>query len=174
MRAASNSKSKSVSDPGEPRLDPRVPLDAPRPSRRRRPSGSKLSKPAPSTHNSPTARFYQSPLCAKKGDDPAPPGEQGQIDPKQMKGAMLRKGRFAPIASDRVRGEDQLSGFFRRLGGRAHGPWSREAPERTFLVAGVAGIKQVFAAVRLSDSMNWAARDPRASRQSDDDRISIS
>jgi hypothetical protein len=55
-----------------------------------------------------------------------------------------------------VRREHQLSGFFRRLGGRRQRP-SREATERTFLVAGVAGITQVFAAVRLSDSMNWGA-----------------
>ena len=56
----------------------------------------------------------------------------------------------------------------------ANGPWPRGATERTFLVAGVAGIKQVFAAVRCSDSMNWAAHDPGASRQSDNGRISIS
>jgi hypothetical protein len=49
-----------------------------------------------------------------------------------------------------------------------------EATERTFLVAGVAGITQVFAAMCRSDSMNWAAHDPGASRQSDNDRISIS
>ena len=30
--------------------------------------------------------------------------------------------RFPPIASDRVRREDQLSGFFRRLGGRRQRP----------------------------------------------------
>jgi hypothetical protein len=55
------------------------------------------------------------------------------------------------------------------------GPCSRETTERKFLVAGVAGITQVvFAAVRRSDSTNWAARDPIASRQGDDDRISIS
>jgi hypothetical protein len=40
------------------------------------------------------------------------------------------------------------------------GPCSREATERTFLFAGVAGITQVvFAAVRCSDSTNWAPRD---------------
>ena len=49
----------------------------------------------------------------------------------------------------------------------AHGRWLLEATERTFLVAGVAGITQVFASERLSDSMNWAARDPIASRRSD-------
>ena len=56
----------------------------------------------------------------------------------------------------------------------AHGRWLLEATERTFLVAGVAGITQVFAAVCRSDSMNWAAHDPGAPRQSDNDRISIS
>jgi hypothetical protein len=91
-----------------------------------------------------------------------------------MKDAILRKGCFAPIASDRVRLEDQLSGFFRRLGERCPRPLVTEATERTFLVAGVVRITQVFAAVRFSDSMNSAARDPIASGQSDDDRISIS
>ena len=36
----------------------------------------------------------------------------------------------------------------------ASGPWPQEATERTFLVAGVAGIMQVLAAVRRSDLMN--------------------
>jgi len=67
-----------------------------------------------------------------------------------------------------------FSGLFQRLGGQCLRPLVAEATERTFLVAGVADITQVFAAVRLSDSMNWAARNPVASRQSDDDRISIS
>jgi hypothetical protein len=78
------------------------------------------------------------------------------------------------LLSDRVRREDQLSGFFQRLGGRCPRLLVAVAAERRFLVAGLAGITQVFAAARPSDSMNWAARDPRASRQSDDDRISIS
>jgi hypothetical protein len=56
----------------------------------------------------------------------------------------------------------------------ANGPWPREATERTFLVAAVAGLPQVFATVCRSDSLNWAAHDPGASRQSDNDRISIS
>jgi hypothetical protein len=56
----------------------------------------------------------------------------------------------------------------------ANGFWPRQATELTFLVAGVAGITQVFAAMCRSDSMNWAAHGPGASRQSDNDRISIS
>ena len=56
----------------------------------------------------------------------------------------------------------------------ANGPWPPEATERTFLLAGVAGLAQVFEAARHSDSMNWAANDRGASRQSDNDRISIS
>jgi hypothetical protein len=56
----------------------------------------------------------------------------------------------------------------------ANGPRPRETRERTFLVAGVAGITQVFEAVCRSDSMNWAAHDPGSSRQSDNGRISIS
>jgi hypothetical protein len=91
-----------------------------------------------------------------------------------MKDAILRKGCFAPIASDRVRREDRPSGFSRRLGGQCPQPLVAGGDECTFLVAGVADMTQGFAAVRLSDSMNWAARDPIASRQSDDDRISIS
>jgi hypothetical protein len=66
------------------------------------------------------------------------------------------------------------SGFFRRLGERCPRRLVTEATERTFLVAEVVRTTQVFAAVRFSDSMNSAARDPIASRQSDDDRISIS
>jgi hypothetical protein len=74
-----------------------------------------------------------------------------------------------PIGSD----EDQLPGFF-RFSEQCPRPLVAEATERTFLIAGVVRITQVFAAVRLSDSMNSAARDPIASRQSDDDRFSIS
>jgi hypothetical protein len=46
----------------------------------------------------------------------------------------------------------------------ANGAWSREATERTFLVAGVVGITQMFAAACCSDSLNWATHDPGASR----------
>jgi hypothetical protein len=94
--------------------------------------------------------------------------------PKADEGRDVTEGCFAPIASDRVDERISFPAFSGTSADDAHGPWSREAPERTFHVAGVAGITQVFAAVRLSDSMNWAARDQRAFRQSDDDRFSIS
>ena len=76
-----------------------------------------------------------------------------------------------------VTGSDEsisFPAFFGVSADAANGPWSREATERTFLVAGVAGITQVFAAMCRSDSMNWAAHGPGASRQSDNDHISIS
>jgi len=43
---------------------------------------------------------------------------------------------FAPITSDRVRGEDQLLAFSGGSADDAHGPWPRKATERTFFVAG--------------------------------------
>ena len=81
------------------------------------------------------------------------------------------------LSAHRSRSDATRSMSFPALSGvsaDAANPWPRQATERTFLVAGVAGITQVFAAMCRSDTMNWGAHDPGASRQSDDDRISIS
>ena len=121
-------------------------------------------------------RFSSAPAvrCAQLADIPAVAGNNSN----RPKADERRDATEGPLPAHCLRSGPTREFCFPVFSGAsaddAHGPSSREAPERTFLVAGVAGITQVFAAVRRSDSMNWAARDPRASRPSDDDRISIS
>jgi hypothetical protein len=70
---------------------------------------------------------------------------------------MLRKESFAPIASDRVRGKNHLSGFPRLSGKRCSRPLAAVDDGARIPCYRARWHKQVFAAMRLCDSMSWGA-----------------